>query len=128
MSTYEVSVERSFKAVHALRLADGRMEDPHEHTWCVTAAFRSESLAEPMGVVIDFVEVDEALAAIAYACDGAHLNSLPVFSAESPSAERVAEWLAGLLEERLGADGRLYSVTVTEAPGCRATFFPARRT
>ena len=128
MSVYEVSVERSFKAVHALELPAGGREDAHEHTWCVTAAFRSESLVEPMGVVMDFVAVDEALAAIAESCDGADLNSMPAFSDRAPSAERVAEWFAGLLEERLGADGRLYSVTVTEAPGCRAAFFPARRT
>ena len=122
---YEATVERSFKAVHALALPAGGREEPHEHTWCVTAAFRSETLDEPMGVVIDFVAVDEALGEIAAPCDGADLNALPAFAGISPSAERVAQWLAGLLEERLDAAGRLYSVSVTEAPGCRATFYPA---
>ena len=123
---YEATVERAFRATHALPLPNGDLEAPHEHTWCVTAVFRSETLVEPMGVVIDFVAVEEALGAVLASFDGADLNALPAFSGRSPSAERVAQWLAGLLEERLGADGRLHSVTVTEAPGCRAGYFPRR--
>lgn len=127
MSVYEAIVERSFKATHALHLPGGATEAPHEHTWCITAVYRSETLEEPTGVVIDFTAVAEVLEAITAACDGVDLNALPAFSRVSPSAERVAQWLAGLLDERLGADGRLYSVTVSEAPGCRAAFYPAPR-
>jgi len=122
---YEATVERSFRASHALCLPGGATEPAHEHTWCVTAVYRSQTLQEPMGVVIDFTVVAEALEAVAAACDGADLNALEAFSGVSPSAERVARWLARLLEERLGADGRLYRVTVSEAPGCRAAFYPA---
>lgn len=127
MSTYEVTVERSFKASHALRLPDGGLEEPHEHTWSVTVAFRSDTLDEPMGVVVDFEQVDRVLRAIADDVEGADLGDLPALAGASPSAERVAEWLAGLLAERLDAGARLYSVTVTEAPGCRAAFYPACR-
>ena len=80
-----------------------------------------------MGVVIDFDRIDQALRAIADEFDGADLNAVPALAGASPSAERVAQWLAGLLEDRLDAGGRLYSVTVTEAPGARAAFYPARR-
>ena len=127
MSVYEATVERAFRAVHALRLPGGTAEAPHEHTWHVTAAYRSETLEEPMGVVIDFTAVAEALDAVVEACDGLDLNALPAFSGAGPSAERVAEWLAGLLERRLPSGGRLYSITVSEAPGCRAAFYPAGR-
>ena len=105
-------------------LPAGGMEEPHAHTWCVTADFRSERLAEPMGVVIDFVEADGALAAVVSGVDGTDLNAAPPFADRCPSAERVAEWIAAALAQRLGADGRLYCVTVTEAPGCRAAYYP----
>ena len=102
------------------------MEDSHAHTWCVTVDFRSERLTEPMGVVIDFVVADRALAAVLGDVDGTDLNAAAPFADRCPSAERVAEWIAAALVERLGADGRLlYCVTVTEAPGCRAACFPA---
>jgi len=103
------------------------MEESHAHTWCVTADFRSEALSEPMGVVIDFVQADQALGDILAGVDGTDLNAAAPFADRCPSAERVAEWIAAALAERLGADGRLlYCVTVTEAPGCRAACFPAR--
>ena len=123
-STYEASVERSFNAAHALRLPDGTWEDPHQHRWEVTAVFRSADLDETMGVVVDFVEVDEALKTITDELEGADLNKLDALADGRPSAERVAELVAGLLAERLAGGSLLYCVGVTEAPGCRAAFYP----
>jgi len=79
-----------------------------------------------MGVVIDFIEASRALEAVVGGFDGTDLTALPAFAGVGPSAERVAERIAIELDRRLDAGGRLYCVTVTEAPGCRAAFYPAR--
>ena len=126
MAIYEASVSRSFKASHALRMRNGRLEKSHEHLWCVTAVFRSRRLDEETGVVVDFVEVDSVLGAITEDLDGVDLNDLEAFSDGRPSAERLAGWLAGLLIERFPAGRGLYCLSVTEAPGCSAAFYPDR--
>lgn len=124
MPTYEASVQCAFLAKHALRLPGGQLEQQHEHAWRVTATFRSDRLDEPMGIVIDFTEVQLAMEDIAGQMEGADLNTLATFKDTSPSAERVAEFLAERLGERLGRPQLLYSLAVTEAPGCTAAFYP----
>jgi len=121
---YEISVEASFRADHAIRLADGSPEASHGHLWKAAATFRARKLDEPMGVVINFVEVRRALAAVAAELEGTDLNSLEAFAGSSPSAERVAEHIAGRLGEAVGEGRTVYRVTVTEAPGCCAAYYP----
>jgi 6-pyruvoyl-tetrahydropterin synthase len=125
MGTYEVCVECCFTASHAVRLPDGSLEPPHEHGWNVTATFRSEKLDPVMGVVIDFLAVQEALAAITSELEGKDLNALLAdSSASGASAERVAEFLARALMRRLGGGTSLYRLAVSEAPGCWAAWYP----
>ena len=120
---YEVSVSRAFTATHSLRLLTGFHEEPHEHLWRVTATFRAAQLREPMGVVVDFQEVEAALDRIAGALEGTNLNALPFFADGRCSAERVAEYLCGELSRTI-ASCRPWRVAVTEAPGCSAAFYP----
>ncbi len=125
MGTYEVSVECHFTARHAVRLPDGGMETPHEHTWNATATFRSDHLDPVMGVVIDFLAVQEALSAVTSELKGKDLNALLAeTSATGASAERVAEFLGRALMRRLGGGANLYRLAVSEAPGCWAAWYP----
>lgn len=129
MSTYEATVEHEFAASHALRLGGLDAEPLHRHQWRVKACFRSDKLNEH-GVVIDFLVVKASLAVLCKELDSTDLNSLPAFVQLQPSAERVAEYLAGRLMRQLGPEGRLlYRLSLTEAPGCTAAYFPrsARR-
>lgn len=124
MGTYEVSVKGEFGATHSVLLPDGSYESPHGHQWQVTAVFRSSRLDETMGVVIDFLEAEASLRAVTDELEGANLNALPAFSDGRASAERLAEYVANRLADRLGGDRRLYRLAVTEAPGCEAAFYP----
>ena len=132
---YEATVESAFTAGHAIRLADGNCEPPHEHLWRVTATFQAEALAQPTGVVIDFLAVRGALQSVADELAGRNLNALAEFRDRSPSAERVAELVAAMVMERLGGNAggdcgrglRLWRLAVTEAPGCEAAYYPGRR-
>ena len=124
VSTWEATVEGSFRARHALPYPDGSREAPHEHLWQVSVSFRSDSLDEAMGVVIDFVAAEQALRELGASVDGADLNELAAFSDGRPSAERVAQWIAEKLQGTLACEGRLYRVAVIEAPGCSAAYYP----
>lgn len=127
MGVYEVSVEGRFTARHAVRLGDGDFETPHEHDWTVVATFRSERLDPVMGVVIDFLAAQEALRAVTGRLEGGDLNRLTDSGATGASAERVAEFAARELAERLGGQAaRLYRLAVSEAAGCWAAWYPDR--
>jgi 6-pyruvoyl-tetrahydropterin synthase len=119
---YEVSVSRAFTAAHSILLPKGP-EEPHEHLWHVTATFRARKLAEPMGVVIDFLQVQAALDGIVERLQGSSLNALPFFADGRCSAERVAEYLCGEIARGTGG-AKPWRVSVTEAPGCAAAFYP----
>ena len=106
------------------------MEPPHDHHWHVTAGFRSHTLDTVMGVVVDFLAVDDAMNRLCSQLDGGDFNALPAFVDGKASAEHIAEFLATLLSDALadllgppeGAMPWLAFVRVTEAPGCAATF------
>ena len=121
MSVYEVSVDATFQASHAVRGAQGTMEGPHGHDWTVTATFRSATI-DDSGFVVDFMEARDALETAGAELNGGDLNEIlgvPHFGA---STERVAEYIAEKLGETLQVE--IYRVEVTEAPGCRAAYYP----
>ncbi len=124
---YEVTVEGRFTARHAVRLGDGDFEAPHEHDWAVVATFRSHRLDPVMGVVIDFLAVQEALRAVTGGLEGGDLNALISSPVSGASAERVAEFLGRALMERLDSKlAGLYRLAVSEAAGCWAAWYPSR--
>lgn len=123
---FEVTVEVEFCAAHALRIA-GRLEPTHGHNWVVTATLAGASL-DADGLLCDFHALERALREATNRFHNADLNALPPFAAGiNPTAENVARVIA----ERLGASYtpppgvRIASVSVTEAPRCRATYRPA---
>jgi 6-pyruvoyltetrahydropterin/6-carboxytetrahydropterin synthase len=52
----------------------------------------------------------------------ADLNHVPPFDRVNPTAEMVARHLADVIARGLPPGVRLARVSVTEAPGCRATY------
>ncbi len=117
MSSYEVSVSASFAARHAVAMADGSMEQVHEHDWQVEAVFRAAALNAD-GFVVDFLAVREALDGALAKLAGTDLNAVLPAGA---SAEQVAAHIAAAMVG--GGDG-LYCVRVGEAPGCKAAYYP----
>ena len=120
---HEIRIERRFNATHALRLYDGTMEPTHGHDWDVFIHVSAETL-DAMETVMDFHELERIAAAVVGELDGTHLNDLDAFATTNPSAERVAEHLYRRIAGQLPEPDRvtLSRVTVTEAPGCRASY------
>ena len=120
---YELVIERTFNATHALRMADGRTEPMHGHDWHVAVCVGADAL-DAIDVVIDFHELEAMVAGVIRPWQHACLNDAPAFAGGNPSAERVAERIATLVEPQLPQRVRLLSVAVTEAPGCIARYRP----
>jgi len=116
---YTASVEASFSATHRLQLADGTHEPLHGHDWHVRVCFWAREL-NPNGMVIDFHDAQRALQAVLAPLHYSELNANPALEGQNPTAEAVA----ACIFKRLAAQGlsSIGSVTVSEAPGCWATF------
>lgn len=120
---FQIAVEKSFNATHALQYAGGTVEPVHGHDWHVTITIETDQL-DADGLVVDFHEVEASLAALLEPMQHSHLNDLPAFADRNPSAEHVAEYIAVALGPTLPDRVRVARVQVTEAPGCVAAYLP----
>lgn len=121
--TFEIEVETSFSAAHALRFRGAR-EPVHGHDFRVTVRIGGGEL-DADGLLFDFHEVERHLGEIVAPFRSRDLNAVPPFDRVNPSAEEIARHVAVRLAERLPAAAEILAVRVTEAPGCAATFRPA---
>ena len=118
---YELRIERVFSASHALRLYDGSLEEPHAHDWRVLVYVAAEVL-DAFEVVMDFHELERIVNGVLGPLDGADFNTHAAFDGVNPTAERVAEHVFKAIAPQLPEPVKLTKVTVTEAPGCRASY------
>jgi 6-pyruvoyltetrahydropterin/6-carboxytetrahydropterin synthase len=118
---YELRIERVFHADHAIRLYDGSLEPQHAHDWRTFAHITAERL-DAIEVVMDFHELETIVDAALAPLRGTTLNVLPIFAKVNPTAERVAEHIYRQIAPKLPAGVKLSRLTVTESPGCQASF------
>lgn len=118
---FEIRVSRRFNALHALLISEGVYEPLHGHDWVVTVSVRSKSL-DQIDTVMDFHELERMLDNLLLPLQGGNLNHSELLSGVNTSAERLAERLAHRLAPLLPEPTRLKKVTVTESPGCDASY------
>jgi len=119
---YSVCVSTTFDAVHAVTVR-GIDEVPHNHTWIAEIIIEGESLDED-GLLIDFLEVEKHLKEIIEPLRNSNLNELELLEEENPSAEHLALYICKKIKNKIITPVRVQSVTVTEAPNCKATYTP----
>jgi 6-pyruvoyltetrahydropterin/6-carboxytetrahydropterin synthase len=88
---FEVSVEQTFAAGHALRNYKGKCENVHGHNFKVQVVIEGEKLDEA-GLLVDFIDVKAAMRAIIERLDHVFLNDITPFDVKNPSAENIAEY------------------------------------
>lgn len=86
---FEITVEETFAAGHALRNYRGKCENVHGHNYRVQVTLAGEEL-DAAGLLVDFVEVKQALHAVVDRLDHQFLNDVPPFDELNPSAENMA--------------------------------------
>jgi 6-pyruvoyltetrahydropterin/6-carboxytetrahydropterin synthase len=110
---FEVSVEETFAAGHALRNYHGKCENVHGHNYRVRISIEGESLNRA-GLLVDFVELKGVMRGIIEKLDHRFLNDVPPFDELNPSAENMARYFFEEMASRLAGDARENPVRVTE--------------
>ena len=119
---YEITVEATFSASHQLRGYKVEIEPLHGHNFRVEVTVAARELDE-VGLVMDFLKLDEMLKEILAPYDHRHLNDLPPFDRLNPSTENMARFFFEGLEEKLERPRlELRRVRVWEAPTYRASY------
>jgi len=123
---YEVSVEESFAAGHALRGYRGKCENPHGHNYKVRVTLAGESL-DNIGLLLDFREVKDVMNAVIDRLDHQYLNDVEPFVRLNPSAENMAKYFYDEIGTMLKArtDGRVWvrQIKLWETDTTTATYF-----
>ena len=122
---FEVTVEQTFAAGHALRNYHGKCENVHGHNYRVQVTVQGEQL-DSTGLLADFVEVNRVIGAAVEYLDHRFINDLPPFDRLNPSAENMAKYFydrvcAGLKGE---VPVRVSEVRVWETDTSSAVYRP----
>ena len=122
---FEIFRERVFSASHQLRGYRGQCERLHGHNWRVRVHLVADRLDEA-GMVLDFHELDEHMAAAIAPYDHRHLNEVAPFDEINPSSENLARVICERVMAALPKDGRvrLRFCDVWENDRSRARYTP----
>jgi len=125
---FELQVEHSFPAGHALRNYQGKCANVHGHNYRVRVKVAGPRLND-LGLLLDFGDLKRALRSICESMDHEFLNDLPAFAERNPSAENLALHIYEQMEQALGealreAGAILLEVTVQETDTAWAIYRP----
>ena len=124
---FEVSVEDTFSAGHALRGYKGKCENVHGHNYRVRVTLQGPQL-DNLGLLVDFTELKRALREIMGRLDHQFVNDLEPFKTVNPSAEKLARYFYDeikLLLPALPPGTRVTDVIIWETDTSRAQYRPA---
>lgn len=121
---FEVSVDYSFAAGHALRGYRGKCENVHGHNYKIRVSVQGEKL-NSIGLLMDFVQLRATVKGLVEPFDHRFLNDLEPFKDTNPSAENLARYLGDELQRKIEGDGLSVSnVTVWETDTTSASYRP----
>ncbi len=122
---FEITVEDSFAAGHALRHYRGKCENVHGHNYKVRITLAGERLEN--GLLYDFKDVKAVLGELIDRLDHQYLNDLEPFKELNPSAENMAKYFYDEATARLrqATDGRVrvQQIRIWETDTTTATYF-----
>jgi 6-pyruvoyltetrahydropterin/6-carboxytetrahydropterin synthase len=89
---FEITIEETFAAGHALRNYHGKCENVHGHNYRCQVSVEGEQLDE-IGLLVDFVELKKVVHSVLDRMDHQWLNEFPPFDKLNPSAENMARYI-----------------------------------
>ncbi len=89
---FEITIEETFAAGHALRNYRGKCENVHGHNYRCQVSVEGESL-DKIGLLVDFVELKRVVHSVLDRMDHQWLNDFPPFDVLNPSAENMAKYI-----------------------------------
>jgi 6-pyruvoyltetrahydropterin/6-carboxytetrahydropterin synthase len=122
---FEVSVEQTFAAGHALRNYKGKCENVHGHNYRVCITVQGEQL-DSTGLLVDFLEVKRLMGGAIDYLDHRFINDLPPFDEINPSAENIAKYFYDRVHQGFsgGAAVRIAEVRIWETDTSSAVYRP----
>lgn len=125
---FEVTVEQTFAAAHALREYKGKCENVHGHNYRVQVTVEGEKLNR-IGLLVDFVDLKRVVREVIGELDHQFINELEPFTVLNPSAENMAKYLYDEVNERLSlndpdAPARISQIKVWETDTSIAVYRP----
>jgi 6-pyruvoyltetrahydropterin/6-carboxytetrahydropterin synthase len=124
---FEVSVEETFSAGHALRGYKGKCENVHGHNYRVRVTLAGSQL-DNIGLLVDFTELKRAVREVMGRLDHQFVNDLEPFKTDNPSAENLAKYFydeVSRLLPKLPPGARITDVVLWETDTSRARYQPA---
>ena len=88
---FQVSVEETFSAGHALRGYRGKCENVHGHNYRVQITLEGPEL-DQIGLLVDFTHVKRVIRELIQRLDHQFINDLEPFRTVNPSAENIAKY------------------------------------
>ena len=122
---FEVSVEQTFAAGHALRNYKGKCENVHGHNYRVRITMEGEQL-DSAGLLVDFLDVKRVMGDAIEYLDHRFINELTPFDKINPSAENIAKYFYDRVSEGLKGEtpARVTQVTIWETDTSSAVYRP----
>jgi 6-pyruvoyltetrahydropterin/6-carboxytetrahydropterin synthase len=123
---FEVSVEETFAAGHALRGYKGKCENPHGHNYRVRVTLAGPEL-DSVGLLYDFIHLKRVMADVIRALDHKFLNDQAPFDAVNPSAENIARYFYDQMAQQMPPapnGAKIQSITVWETDSTAAVYRP----
>lgn len=111
---FEICVEHTFAAGHALRNYYGKCENVHGHNYRVQVAIEGPDVDEN-GLLYDFADLKKRLRASTEYLDHQFINDLKPFDEVNPSAENIAKFIFDDIQKSLNTAFLSY-VKVWETP------------
>jgi 6-pyruvoyltetrahydropterin/6-carboxytetrahydropterin synthase len=122
---FEVSVEQTFAAGHALRNYKGKCENVHGHNYRVMVTVQGEQL-DASGLLVDFLDIKRLMGGVIDYLDHRFINDLAPFDEINPSAENIAKYFYDRLSGGLKNDVpvRISEIRVWETDSSSAVYRP----
>jgi 6-pyruvoyltetrahydropterin/6-carboxytetrahydropterin synthase len=122
---FEITIEETFAAGHALRNYRGKCENVHGHNYRCQVTVEGEQL-DHIGLLVDFVELKRVVHSVLDRMDHQWLNDFPPFDKLNPSAENMAKFIYDEVSTGLGVRPgvRIAWVKLWETDTSSAVFRP----
>jgi len=122
---FEVTIEETFAAGHALRNYRGKCENVHGHNYRCQVTLEGAEL-DSIGLLVDFVELKRVVHGVLDRMDHQWLNEFPPFDVLNPSAENMAKYIYDEVSEGLKTRQgvRVGAIRLWETDTASATYKP----
>jgi len=126
---FEIFVEETFAAGHALRGYRGKCENPHGHNYRLRITLQGPAL-DQTGLLYDFVHLKQVIHTVMESVDHKFLNDQAPFDVINPSAENIAKYFYDELTQRMAASANGAAITrvdIWETDTTRASYLPSEQ-